>query len=119
MNNSVLWQGRSISIDNDESWSGQPFALPIPNVPLREASSIGELGAFLAIGEAWADMVSHFLPESPVVLDLGCGCGKLARFLYLHPTLRYIGVDLFLPAIAWCRRAFEPLAGEKVSFRAF
>jgi SAM-dependent methyltransferase len=119
MTDCVLWQGRSISIADDESWSGQPFALPIPNIPLREASSTGELGGFLAIGEAWADLVSHFLPENPVVLDLGCGCGKLARFLYLNPTLQYIGIDLFLPAIAWCRNAFQPLAGGRFRFEHF
>jgi SAM-dependent methyltransferase len=45
------------------------------------------------------------------VLDIGCGCGKLARFLHLHPTLRYVGVDLFEPSIRWCRRAFAGSAG--------
>jgi SAM-dependent methyltransferase len=121
MNDSVVWQDVPVSIDDDESWSGQPFALPIPNVPLRDTSSTSELGAFLAIGEAWADLVSRFLPktQTPVVLDLGCGCGKLARFLYLNPAIRYIGIDLFLPAIAWCRKAFAPLAGERFRFEHF
>jgi SAM-dependent methyltransferase len=56
-------------------------------------------------------MVSRFLPDDPVVLDLGCGCGKLARFLHLNPKLRYIGVDIFQPGILWCRKAFAGSAG--------
>jgi hypothetical protein len=115
----VVWQDVPVSIDDDESWSGQPFALPIPNVPLRDTSSTSELGAFLAIGEAWADLVSHFLPktQTPVVLDLGCGCGKLAGFYilirqYAHRNRSISADNRMVPQglRAACRR--------KVSFRA-
>jgi SAM-dependent methyltransferase len=118
----VLWRQFSVSnvpLDDEPLWPAQPFSLPIPNLVLRESSSVAELDAFFAIGEAWADLVSHFLPESPVVLDVGCGCGKLARFLYLNPKLRYIGVDLFLPGIEWCRKAFQTLGGNRFRFEHF
>ena len=52
------------------------------------------------------------------VLDIGCGCGKLARFLHLNPTLRYVGVDIFQPAILWCRRAFAH-AADRFRFEHF
>lgn len=88
----------------------QPHGVPVPSYALRTSAGTGDLAMFLGIGEAWAQLVSRFLPSTPVVLDLGCGCGKLARFLHLNPQLRYIGVDIFLPSILWCRRAFEASA---------
>jgi SAM-dependent methyltransferase len=85
----------------------QPYGLAVPSYALRMSAGTGDLAMFLGIGEAWAQIVSRFLPDDPVLLDLGCGCGKLARFLHLNPRLRYVGVDIFLPSILWCRRAFE------------
>jgi SAM-dependent methyltransferase len=118
----VLWRQGELSnfpLDDEPAWPGQPFAIPVPNAKLREASSVEALDAFFAIGEAWAQMVSCFLPPEPAVLDIGCGCGKLARFLYLNPKLRYVGVDLFLPGIEWCRRAFAELAADRFRFEHF
>ncbi len=118
----VLWRAAAASgakFDNDVNLPPQPYAVPIPNELLREASSVGSLDVFYAIGEAWAHMVGHFLQPNPAVLDIGCGCGKLARFLYLNPSVRYVGVDIFQPAIEWCRRAFAPLAGERFRFEHF
>ena len=122
VSSNVLWRqfGQTrFPLDNEMSLPPQPLALPIPNAALRESSAINDIGAFLAIGEAWAHVVSHFLPDDPVVLDIGCGCGKLARFLYLNPKLKYVGVDLFLPAIDWCRREFGALAGDRFRFEHF
>lgn len=88
----------------------QPFGVAVPSYALRTSAGTGDLALFLGIGEAWAQIVSCFLPPDPVVLDLGCGCGKLARFLHLNPRLQYVGVDIFLPSILWCRRAFAASA---------
>jgi SAM-dependent methyltransferase len=118
----VLWQQydlRTFPLDNETAWPAQPFSIGIPNRAMREASSVGDLDSFFAIGEAWAQTVTRFLPDHPLVMDIGCGCGKLARFLYLNPTVRYIGVDLFRPAIEWCQREFATLAGERFQFAHF
>ena len=117
----VLWRqyGERAPVANEPRFPMQPFALPIPNNVLRESSSVGHLDIFYAIAEAWGHMVMHFLPENPVVLDIGCSCGKLARFLYMNPRLRYVGTDIFLPAIEWCREAFTPLAGDRFHFDHF
>lgn len=96
----------------------QPYGLAVPSYPLRTEAGTGNLAWFLGIGEAWAQLVSRFLPDDPLVLDLGCGCGKLARFLHLNPRLRYVGVDIFLPGILWCRRAFAASA-ERFRFEHF
>jgi SAM-dependent methyltransferase len=96
----------------------QPGGLPMPNYALRIYVGTGDLGMFLAIGEAWAQLASRYLPAEPTVLDLGCGCGKMARFLHLNPRLRYVGVDVFLPHILWSRKAFAA-AGDRFRFEHF
>lgn len=105
--------------DNEPAWRGEPFSLPLPNATMRASSSVAELGTWYAIGEAWSQIAARFLPPSPTVLDLGCGCGKMARFLYVNPDLRYIGIDIFLPAIEWCRQNFGRLAGDRFRFEHF
>jgi SAM-dependent methyltransferase len=88
-------------------WRGQPYTLGLPSAELRGSSSTADLGIFLSIGEAWAQLALAFAPRRPLrVLDIGCGCGKVARFLYLNPQLEYLGLDVHMPAIEWCRDAF-------------
>lgn len=106
-------------LGNEPAFRGDPYSLPIPNAALRAASSISDLGFWYAIGEAWAQIAVRFLPRDPAVLDIGCGCGKIARHLYMVPGAQYIGVDLFLPAILWCRTAFKELAGSRFLFEHF
>lgn len=96
----------------------QPSGLATPPYPLRASTGVGDLAMFLGIGEAWAQLVTQFLPDAPMVLDLGCGCGKLARFLHLNPRLHYVGVDLYAPSILWCQRAFAA-AGDRFRFEHF
>lgn len=47
-----------------------------------------------------------------VVLDFGCGCGRLARQLIQQEPRprRYIGVDLHRGMVSWCRRELSPYA---------
>ena len=111
--------GRDFPLENEPAFRGDPHSLPIPNASLRAASSIDELGSWYAIGEAWAQIAARFLPPDPVVLDIGCGCGKIARFLYMIPGVQYVGIDLFLPAILWCQQAFKGLAGDRFRFEHF
>lgn len=117
----VLWRqyGEQAPLENEPRFPRQAYGIPLPNTVLRESSSVGHLDIFYAIAEAWAHMVTHFLPENPVVLDIGCSCGKLGRFLYMNPALRYVGTDIFLPAIEWCRQAFTPLTGDRFRFDHF
>ncbi len=53
------------------------------------------------------------LPEFAAVLDFGCGCGRLTRFLVPAPGQRIVGCDLDPESIAWCR---ANLAREGVAF---
>jgi SAM-dependent methyltransferase len=116
---SIYWrQFANFPLEDEVLWPAQPFSIPLPNKALREASSVASVDFFMVIGEAWAQMVAHFLPAAPVVLDIGCGCGKLARFLSIIPNLEYVGVDLFLPAILWCQKAFAAM-GDRFRFEHF
>ncbi len=81
--------------------------------------SMGTIEYFYLIGEAWAHLMTRFLPDNPVVCDLGCGCGKMARFLYLNPNIRYVGIDIFLPSIKWCREAFAHVHDTRFRFVHF
>lgn len=93
------------------------YAVAVPNAALRGASSVAELGAWMAIGEAWAQVALRFLPsDDSLVADIGCGCGKMARFLMGNPDLRFVGFDIFQPAIDWCRREFPPVFGDRARF---
>jgi SAM-dependent methyltransferase len=96
----------------------QPYGLAVPSYPLRTSTGAAGLEFWFGLGDAWAQLVSRFLPRDPLVLDIGCGCGKLARFLHLNPALRYVGVDLFKPSILWCRRAFAH-AADRFRFEHF
>lgn len=101
---------QAITTENEEHWRGQPHSISIPNHALREASSVGDLGFWYAIGEAWAQVALSFLPPSPRILDLGCGSGKMARFFVYIPGVRYLGLDVYQPAIYWCNREFTRFA---------
>jgi SAM-dependent methyltransferase len=118
----VTWRNyplESLPLLDEPEFPRQPFSLAIPNEILRASSSVSDLSTWFAIGEAWAHLVVRFLPDAPTVLDVGCGCGKLARFLYLVPRLNYLGIDLFRPGIEWSRRAFSELGDGRFRFEHF
>ncbi len=62
---------------------------------------------FESAGRGDADVVARFLPEGAVVLDIGCGIGRIER--YLAPRVREMwAVDVSSEML---RRARERLAG--------
>jgi len=107
--------------DNDQGFSYNPVELPLPNEKLRAAVSGPDLSHFLYIGHAWATICANYLPpqRQVLVLDVGCGVGKMARSLALNPSVHYVGFDIYLPAIMWSRREFSRLYGERFRFEHF
>jgi cyclopropane fatty-acyl-phospholipid synthase-like methyltransferase len=71
---------------------------------------------FLVVGEAWFHVASRFLAPGETVLDIGCGCGRTARFLLASPGLRYVGFDIFKPSIDWCSVTLAPLSSGRFAF---
>ncbi len=57
--------------------------------------------------------VERALPDFASVLDFGCGCGRLTRFLVPPPGHRVVGCDIDPESIAWCS---DHLARDGVAF---
>jgi SAM-dependent methyltransferase len=61
-----------------------------------------------AVGELTAGILRSFglLQASTRVLDLGCGCGRVAATLagVLDPGTRYVGTDIIPGMVSFCRR---------------
>jgi SAM-dependent methyltransferase len=57
------------------------------------------------VAKVLADLIKHYLPavESPVVIDFGCGCGRVARALPQHVDCELWGCDITAPAVEWCQ----------------
>jgi ubiquinone/menaquinone biosynthesis C-methylase UbiE len=90
--------------------------LPIPPEKFRLQSSTGDLGLYYAIGEAWAHLALPYLPPASTVLDIGCSRGRLARFLCIDRTLKYIGFDVHADSITWANEYFPAFTGERAKF---
>ena len=52
---------------------------------------------------------AYLTPEHSV-LDVGCGCGRVAIHLtqFLKPRARYVGIDVVASQIDWCTNAISP-----------
>lgn len=79
--------------------------LALPPQMLMGSTGTFELLYFLLVGHSWAQVVSHFLKPDSSVLDIGCGCGKTARFLVKdRGVARYDGFDVLKLSIDWSRQ---------------
>ena len=58
--------------------------------------SVADLRRALAAGGRGLDTFGH-------VLDFGCGCGRMARWLLDEPGLQYTGIDIDQALIDWCK----------------
>lgn len=84
--------------------------LPVPPHWLAQAfTSMPNLDQFLSGGAAAARKVIEYAARGGVilnagtnVLDFGCGCGRLSRYLGAWTEAAIAGCDLHSDAIAWC-----------------
>jgi SAM-dependent methyltransferase len=105
----IAWRSEHAKlVGNDPLFTGAAFGIPLPMPSLRESSSVADLGLWYAIGEAWVHVaLSQVRNAEPRVLDIGCGCGKMARFFAINPRTSYLGIDVFKPSVEWSKQAFE------------
>src|SRR5439155_23262327 len=95
------------------------YVLPMPSEELMYSVGARSLENFLVVGDAWSQIISRSLPHAGKILDIGCGCGRVARYLVALRDLRYVRFDIYKPTIAWCRAAFEPIHGSRFTFVHF
>lgn len=91
-----------------EKYAGKPGTLALPTARAREGTSIADLGKWMVIGEAWSHIAARLAPKAQAhYVDIGCGYGKMARFLTLDRGCSYLGMDAHKPSIEWCAEAFS------------
>jgi 2-polyprenyl-3-methyl-5-hydroxy-6-metoxy-1,4-benzoquinol methylase len=86
--------------------------LPIPPTRLIElVTASPEIGWFLQSGRMAADSMKYalrrnklYLEDFKAILDFGCGCGRVIRWLSSLNGPRIYGVDYNQDLIKWCQR---------------
>lgn len=64
------------------------------------------------VAETWSSIILNniYIPEKSIILDYGCGVGRLALGLLKHrPDLRYVGVDIVPKFIEFGQNNITPL----------
>jgi SAM-dependent methyltransferase len=93
--------------------SGTAAAAPLPFPPPEMRDLVGGHPVEL-FDNPHGGLIHHGIPAAAFdsVLDVGCGCGRLARQLIQQdPQPReYVGVDLHRGMIAWCQANLAPHA---------
>jgi SAM-dependent methyltransferase len=95
------------------SWK---YVVPLPPAELLQRVGAPDIERFFVVGDAWAQMLTKFIASDASVLEIGCGCGRIARFLLNLPDLRYAGVDSGEAQIAWCAAHITPLSAGRFQF---
>jgi SAM-dependent methyltransferase len=67
---------------------------------------------FRAVGEGLVGMLQQLgmIGSHIRLLDIGCGCGRVARCLLDKPLRTYVGFDRHSGMIEWCNREIGPYA---------
>lgn len=91
----------------------QDHHIPMPEAERRKrVHGDALLSAFLLEGFTTSVKLAHILQETvgknyaafPRVLDWGCGCGRLARYLLPQLSAPLTGIDIDEDNIAWCQQ---------------
>jgi SAM-dependent methyltransferase len=106
--------------DRSRSLAGTESPLTsIPLPPLSLMQSVGSIHAesFLQLGEAWAQLIREELETHSTILDIGCGCGRIARWFADDANVTaYVGFDVIEESVAWCSNFLSPHASRKYRF---
>ncbi|MDG3003075.1 methyltransferase [Paludisphaera mucosa] len=90
---------------------------PIPGAGVRATAGSPSMAGYILSGDAWQILLSKFLKPNSLLLDIGCGSGKMARNLAYHPYVRkYVGIDVLKDSIDFCNQVLVPRIGDKFEF---
>jgi SAM-dependent methyltransferase len=94
--------------------------IPLPPASLLWSVGAADLEKFLVVGDAWTQLISRYLMPESTALDLGCGCGRLARSLVNHPFVkRYVGFDVIAENVEWCNGFIASAANGRAEFHHY
>lgn len=100
-----------LSFETYKDWPHWKHCIPFPSTVMMGTSGTHLLETYLAVGVAWWNVIETVLPTNAQVLDVGCGCGKVARHLALEERVgRYIGFDPIKACVEWNSRYIRPRA---------
>lgn len=101
---------QTVGVCEDEGLRG--FVPPIPPLELRQITAAPDLAEFLWTGLVDADCIMTLYEkvsqpekgERPTILDFGCGCGRMVRFLSNYSNSNAIHACEVNPNhVNWCR----------------
>lgn len=93
------------------------YVLPLPNERMMLHVGAETVENFYVVADAWAQVLSRYIPPCSHVMDIGCGCGRTARLLAANPNIeKYTGIDVVEPFIEWCNRFFVEVHGQRFGF---
>ncbi len=79
-------------------WLAQAFTdRPDPEAFMKGGARTAEI---LAV---WTAASGLQIEQANLVVDFGCGCGRVMNFLADMTTAKFVGCDLHGPAINWCK----------------
>ncbi|WP_337176280.1 class I SAM-dependent methyltransferase [Paludisphaera sp.] len=90
---------------------------PIPGAGVRATAGSPSMVGYVISSDTWQLLISRHLKEGSVLLDVGCGSGKMARALAYHPYIRkYVGFDVLKDSVDFCNEYLVPRMGDKFEF---
>lgn len=93
---------------------------PIAGASTRTSAGSPSMAGYLVSSDAWQILLTKYLKPNSQVLDIGCGCGKMARTLAHHPYIKkFIGFDVIRDSIDYCNQVLVPRIGSKFEFHCF
>jgi glycosyltransferase involved in cell wall biosynthesis/SAM-dependent methyltransferase len=117
----ALIQG-DVSVNRTDGGAAIDVNIPLP--PIEFMKLVGDApdlpNVFQKVGRGVIEMMraAHMLQEGTRVLDVGCGCGRMARHLIAEPIGSYTGFDRHPGMIEWCKQNFASQAA-RFSFHHF
>ena len=100
----------------DEYHEMREYVVPLPPLTLMIKAGAPTVENFLVVGDVWAQVIGKLLIPGNVMLDIGCGCGRIPRFLVNFPGISYIGFDILQPSVDWCSEYLTPKSNGRFRF---